>query len=69
MDEVRRLGVKAVFAEDSTSSRLAQNLAAETKVKLAPALYADGPGAPGSGVETYEAMYRFNVSTIIGSLR
>lgn len=69
VDEVRRLDVKAVFAEDSASSRLIQNLSAETGAKLAPALYADGPGAPGSGVETYEAMYRFNLSTIIKALR
>ncbi len=69
VDEVRRLGVKAVFAEDSASSRLIQTLAAETGVTVPPALYADGPGAPGSGVETYEAMYRFNLTTIVGALR
>jgi ABC-type Zn uptake system ZnuABC Zn-binding protein ZnuA len=69
VDEVRRLGIKAVFAEDSASSRLIQTLATETKVTLAPSLYADGPGAPGSGVETYEAMYRFNLSTIVAALR
>ena len=67
--EVRRLGVKAVFAEDSASSRLIQTLATEAGVKVPPSLYADGPGAPGSGVETYEAMYRFNLDTIVGALR
>jgi len=69
VDEVRRLGVKAVFAEDSASPRLIQTLATETGAKLAPALYADGPGATGGGVATYEAMYRFNLSTIVSALR
>jgi ABC-type Zn uptake system ZnuABC Zn-binding protein ZnuA len=69
VDEVRRLGVKAVFAEDSASSRLIKTLATETGVTVPPALYADGPGAPGSDVETYEAMYRFNLTTIVGALR
>ena len=69
VDVVRRLGVKAVFAEDSASPRLIQTLATETGAKLAPALYADGPGATGSGSETYEAMYRFNLSTIVSALR
>lgn len=69
VDEVRRLGVKAVFAEDSASSRLIQTLAAETGVKVPPSLFADGPGAAGSGVETYEAMYRHNLGTIVGALK
>ena len=69
VDEVRHLGVKAVFAEDSASSRLIQTLATETGVTVPASLYADGPGAPGGGVGTYEAMYRFNLSTIVAALR
>jgi len=69
VDEVRRLRVKAVFAEDSASSRVIKTLAADTGVAVPPALYADGPGAPGSGVDTYEAMYRHNLGTIIEALR
>lgn len=69
VDTVRRLGVKAVFAEDSASSRLIQTLARETGVTVPPSLYADGPGALGSNVETYEAMYRFNLTTIVNALK
>jgi ABC-type Zn uptake system ZnuABC Zn-binding protein ZnuA len=68
VDKVRRLGVKAVFAEDSASDRLIQALAAETGVVVPPALYADGPGAPGGGIETYEQMMRHNLGTIIDAL-
>jgi ABC-type Zn uptake system ZnuABC Zn-binding protein ZnuA len=68
VEEVRRLGVKAVFAEDSASSRVIKTLAAETGVAVPPALYADGPGAPGSGVETYEQMMRHNLRTIVEAL-
>ncbi len=67
--DVRRLGVKAVFAEDSASDKLIRTLAAETGVKTPAPLYADGPGAPGSAAPTYEAMYRFNLGTIVEALR
>jgi zinc/manganese transport system substrate-binding protein len=66
---VRRLGVKAVFADAEGSARLVRALSGETGANIPPALYADGPGAPGSGVETYEAMYRHNLSTIVSALR
>jgi zinc/manganese transport system substrate-binding protein len=66
---VRRLGVKAVFAEADGSDRLVRALATDTGVRLPPPLLADGPGAPGSGLETYEAMYRHNLSTILSALR
>jgi ABC-type Zn uptake system ZnuABC Zn-binding protein ZnuA len=69
VNEVRRLGVKAVFAEDSASSRLIQTLADETGIKVPPSLFADGPGALGCGVETYDAMYRHNLGTIVDALK
>jgi zinc/manganese transport system substrate-binding protein len=66
---VRRLGVRAVFADAEGSDRVVRTLASETGATLPPALHADGPGAPGSGVETYEAMYRHNLSTLVAALR
>ena len=66
---VRRLGVKAIFTDAAGSDRLVRALASETGATVAPPLQADGPGAPGSGVETYDAMYRHNVATIVAALR
>lgn len=66
---VRRLGVKAAFTDAVGSDRLVAALASETGLAIPPALYADGPGAPGSGVESYEQMYRHNLATIVGALR
>lgn len=66
---VRRLGIKAVFADADGSDRLVRTLATDTGVHLPAPLQADGPGAPGSGLETYEAMYRHNLSTIVSALR
>ncbi len=69
IEEVRHLGVKAVFAEDATAARGIRTLAAETGAALPPPLFADGPGVPGSAGATYEAMYRYNLETIVNALR
>lgn len=66
---IRRHGIQAVFADAAGSDRLVRTLSAETGVKIPPALQADGPGAPGSGLETFDSMYRHNLSTIVGALR
>lgn len=66
---VRRLGVKAVFAEGSASPRLAQALAAEAGAKLGGTLHADGLAPAGSGAETYTALMRHNISAIVAALR
>lgn len=66
---IRRHQIPAVFADASGSDRLVRTLSGETGVKVPPALQADGPGAPGSGFETYAAMYRHNLATIVAALR
>lgn len=68
IDLIRREGIRAVFAESSANPRLVANLLDETGVRLGGTLYADGLGPPGSGAETYEAMYRHNVIAIVGAL-
>jgi zinc/manganese transport system substrate-binding protein len=68
IDLIRRERIHAVFAESSANPRLVANLLDETGVRLGGTLYADGLGPPGSGAETYEAMYRHNVLAIVGAL-
>jgi zinc/manganese transport system substrate-binding protein len=68
VDLIREHELAAVFAENVENPRLLNALVAETGARLGGTLYADGPGAPGSGVETYAAMYRHNVSTIVAGL-
>ena len=68
VDLVRRENIPAVFAEDSANPRLVENLVRETGVRLGATLYADGLGPIGSGAETYEAMFRHNVRSIVEAL-
>jgi len=68
IDLVRREKIRAVFAESSANPRLVANLLEETGARLGGTLYADGLGPPGSGAESFEAMYRHNVLAIVGAL-
>jgi len=68
IDLIRREKIRAIFAESSASPRLVANLLDETGARLGGTLYADGLGPPGSGAETYEAMYRHNVVAIVSAL-
>jgi len=49
--------------------KLMERLAAEAGVKLAPPLYTDALGQPGTTGDTYEKMVRHNVTTIVGALK
>jgi ABC-type Zn uptake system ZnuABC Zn-binding protein ZnuA len=67
-DAIRQYDVPAVFTESTVNPRLAQQVAQDTGVKLV-ALYTGSLGEPGSGVESYLALIRFNVEAITAALR
>lgn len=46
-----------------------ERLAKEAGVKLAPPLYTDALGKPGSEGDTYEKMIRHNVTVIVEALK
>ncbi|WP_255603755.1 metal ABC transporter substrate-binding protein [Oscillochloris sp. ZM17-4] len=67
-DQIRSLGVKAIFVGNVSNPSMAERLAQDTGVKLVTVLTEsltppDGPGA------TYIDYMRSNVSTIVGALR
>ena len=66
--EIESAGVPAIFAENVANPDLMAALAAEAGVTLAPPLYTDALGPPGSPGETYEGMMRSNVATIVAAL-
>jgi ABC-type Zn uptake system ZnuABC Zn-binding protein ZnuA len=68
VDEIRRAHIPAVFVESSANPRLVENLVQETGVSLGGTLFADGLGPPGSGAESYDAMFRHNITTIVRAL-
>ena len=60
--------VNAIFAENVSNPALMEAIAAEAGVALAPSLYTDALGEPGSGVETYVDLITFNTEQIVGAL-
>jgi len=69
VEEIMTAGVPAIFAENVANPDLMAAIAEEAGVALAPTLYTDALGPPGSPGETYEGMMRSNVSTIIDALK
>jgi ABC-type Zn uptake system ZnuABC Zn-binding protein ZnuA len=67
-DAIRQYNVPAVFTESTVNPRLAQQVAQDTGVSLV-ALYSGSLGEPGSGVESYLALIRYNVQAIADALR
>ncbi len=66
---VRELRLPAIFMESAGTDRVLRNLAKDLDVIIPAPLLADGPDAPGTGRDTYETMYRHNLTTIVEALR
>lgn len=69
VQKVKAAGVPAVFMENVSNPQSVQALARETGVRVAPALYSDALGQPGSAGEDYISMMTYNVKTIVEALR
>jgi zinc/manganese transport system substrate-binding protein len=69
VEVLRTAGVRAVFAENTQSSGLAEALAAEIGEGVAlVSLFSDALGAPGTGADTYLGMQRVNAQRIAAAL-
>jgi ABC-type Zn uptake system ZnuABC Zn-binding protein ZnuA len=68
VEDIRSTGVPAIFAENVHNAMLMQQIAAEAGVTLAPALYTDALGEPGSEGDTYLKLMRYNVTVIVTAL-
>jgi len=69
IESVRAAKVPAIFAENVHNPKLMDRLAKEAGVRLAPPLFTDALGKPGSEGDTYEKMIRYNVATIVDALK
>jgi manganese/iron transport system substrate-binding protein len=67
-DVIREYGVPAVFTESTVNPKLAEQIAQDTGAKLV-SLYSGSLGGPGSGVESYLELIRFDVSAIVEALQ
>lgn len=61
--------VKAVFFENTQNPKVIAQITKETGARIGGELYADGLGEAGGGAETYAAMIRHNVETIVDALK
>jgi ABC-type Zn uptake system ZnuABC Zn-binding protein ZnuA len=68
VEQIRATGVPAIFTENTATPALMETLAREAGVTLAPTIFTDALGAPGSEGATYIDMIRFNVTTIVSAL-
>lgn len=69
VQSVKAAKVPAIFAENVHNPKLMERLAKEAGVKLAPPLFTDALGKPGSEGDTYEKMVTHNVTTIVDALK
>ena len=68
ISQIEEAGIPAIFAENVSNPDLMESIAAEAGVELAPPLYTDALGPPGSPADTYLAMMQSNVATIVNAL-
>lgn len=66
-DAIREFDVPAVFAESTVNPKLAQQVSEDTGIRLVP-LYTGSLGGPGSGVESYVELMRYDVGAIVRAL-
>jgi zinc/manganese transport system substrate-binding protein len=69
VSDIRAAAVPTIFAENVSNPEIMQAIAREAGVTLAPTLYTDALGEPGSTGASYVEMMRFNVTTIVNALR
>jgi zinc/manganese transport system substrate-binding protein len=69
VDKLKTTRVPAIFAENVHNLQLVQRVATTAGVRLAPSLYTDALGKPGSAGDSYIKMMRYNVTTIVQALR
>ena len=65
---IQEAGVPAIFAENISNNDLMQVIADEAGVDLAPPLYTDALGEPGTDGDTYVEMMTYNTGVITNAL-
>ncbi len=69
VDEIKKIGIPAIFAETTINPSLIKTVAAEARVKLpSRQLYSDSIGATGSEGDSYVKMMSANTRTIVEAL-
>ena len=69
VDSIQQQGVKAVFAENTVSPTIAEELASEAGVKVVDDLFTDSLGDSGSGADTFIGLMQTDTRLIVEALR
>ncbi|ROV55745.1 metal ABC transporter solute-binding protein, Zn/Mn family [Neisseria chenwenguii] len=65
--QIKREGIKAVFAENIKDARMVDRIAKETGVRVSGKLYSDALG--GAPANSYIGMYRYNVKALTDAMK
>jgi len=68
IDQIKKEGVKAVFVENITDTRLVEQIAKETGAKIGGTLYSDALSKADGPAKSYLDMMRHNVSLLAGAM-
>ncbi|MFL2931710.1 MAG: metal ABC transporter solute-binding protein, Zn/Mn family [bacterium] len=66
---IKKHSVKAVFPENITDNRLIEQIAKQTKIKIGASLYSDALSEKNEPAGTYLNYMRYNVGTIVKTLK
>lgn len=69
VDRVKEAGVKAIFLETGSNPKLAEQLAAETGIRVVTELYTHSLTPPGGPASSYIDMMRYNTQAIVEALK
>jgi ABC-type Zn uptake system ZnuABC Zn-binding protein ZnuA len=69
IERIEETGVKVIFTENTVSPALADSLASDAGIKVAPELYTDSLGDEGSGADTYIGLMQTDTDIIVENLR
>lgn len=68
IEALRASGVTVIFAENTVSPALAESLARDAGIRVAPELYTDSLGTPESGADTYIGLMQVDTMIIVENL-
>lgn len=69
IEQIKASGAPAIFLETGANPSLADQIAAETGVKVITGLYTHSISAPGGPAPTYIAMMKYNLKQIVDALK
>jgi zinc/manganese transport system substrate-binding protein len=69
IDQIRALGIRAVFLENIANSRLVEQIAKETHARIGGTLFSDALSDPDGPAPTYVKMFEHNARELVTALK